>query len=60
MYTILVRFAKDESGSTGIEYGLIAMLIGLAIVASATKLGETLNTFFSEVGTSLDEINADL
>jgi Flp pilus assembly pilin Flp len=34
-----VRFAKDESGSTVIEYGLIATLIGVAIIAGATALG---------------------
>jgi pilus assembly protein Flp/PilA len=28
----LVRFAKDESGATAIEYGLIAAAMGIAVV----------------------------
>jgi pilus assembly protein Flp/PilA len=42
------RLAKSESGVTGIEYGLIAALIALAIVASVTlftsNLSKTLTT----------------
>ena len=44
MHTLLSRFAKDESGATAIEYGLIATLIGVAIIAGATALGSKLNT----------------
>ena len=32
MKTLMTRFAKDESGATAIEYGLIATLIGVAII----------------------------
>lgn len=38
MAKIFARFAKDESGATAIEYGLIAALIALAIVVGAGAL----------------------
>ena len=36
------KFWKDESGVTAIEYGLIAALVGLAIIVGATALGLSL------------------
>jgi pilus assembly protein Flp/PilA len=49
MKTLFVRFAKDESGATAIEYGLIATLIGVAIIAGASALGTALNTLFDDL-----------
>lgn len=49
MAKILARFAKDESGATAIEYGLIAALIGLAIVVGAGTLGNGLNNQFTKI-----------
>lgn len=49
MKNLLTRFAKDESGATAIEYGLIATLIGVAIIAGASLLGTNLNNLFSSV-----------
>lgn len=51
MKNLLSRFAKDESGATAIEYGLIATLIGVAIIAGATALGGALNDTFQGVAT---------
>lgn len=45
----LLRFAKDRSGATVIEYGLIAALIATAIVAGATTLGNSTNGSFTSV-----------
>ena len=53
MKTLLVRFSKDESGATAIEYGLIATLIGVAIIAGATALGTALGTLFTNLGTTM-------
>ena len=39
MKNFVARFAKDESGATAIEYGLIAALITVGIIAAATTLG---------------------
>ena len=44
-----IAFMNDEAGATAIEYGLIAALISLAIVTSATSLGEQLSTTFSNI-----------
>jgi pilus assembly protein Flp/PilA len=49
MKTLFVRFAKNESGATAIEYGLIATLVGVAIITGATALGGSLNAMFTTV-----------
>jgi pilus assembly protein Flp/PilA len=46
MTNLILRFVKDKSGATAIEYGLIAVLIGVAIIAGATALGGGLNSLF--------------
>jgi pilus assembly protein Flp/PilA len=46
MSKIVARFAKDESGATAIEYGLIAALIAVAIIVGAGNLGTALNAKF--------------
>lgn len=46
MKTFLARFAQDESGATAIEYGLIAALIGVAIISGAQLVGTNLNSLF--------------
>ena len=50
----LVRFAKDESGATAIEYGLIAAGISVAIIAVVVGLGSKLNTTFTSVSNALN------
>ncbi|MDB5917181.1 MAG: hypothetical protein JWR40_1415 [Massilia sp.] len=42
-------FIADENGVTAIEYGLIAALVGVAIVGAVTALGGQLNTTFNAV-----------
>ena len=49
----ILKFLKDESGATAIEYGLIAAGISLAIIAVVNGLGTNLNTKFSDINTSL-------
>lgn len=46
MSAIFARFMKDESGATAIEYGLIAALISVALIAGASALGNKLNDQF--------------
>jgi pilus assembly protein Flp/PilA len=53
MKNLIARFAKDESGATAIEYGLIAAGISLAIIAVVNGLGSNLNTKFNSINTSL-------
>ena len=45
----LKRFAKDDSGATAIEYGLIAAGISVAIITVVNSLGSKLQTTFSNV-----------
>jgi pilus assembly protein Flp/PilA len=47
------RFARNESGATAVEYGLIAALIGVVIIAGAGALGTALNDKFSAIGTTV-------
>jgi len=47
---IVARFVNDESGATAIEYGLIAALIAVGIIAAATTLGGGLGTLFNNIG----------
>lgn len=53
MSKIIARFAKDESGATAIEYGLIAALIALAIIAGAGTIGNELGSKFNSIGNTL-------
>jgi len=46
------RFVKAEAGVTAIEYGLIAMLVAIAIVTSVTLVGTKLVAIFTKVAGS--------
>jgi pilus assembly protein Flp/PilA len=48
-----LKFLRDESGATAIEYGLIAAGISLAIIAVVNGLGTNLNEKFTSINTSL-------
>ncbi len=48
------NFLQEEEGVTAIEYGLIAALIAVAIIATVTAVGGSLNGIFTEVSTALD------
>jgi pilus assembly protein Flp/PilA len=51
------RFIRDESGATAIEYGLIAALLAVAIIASLQLVGGELTKTFTKVQTSLSTAN---
>jgi pilus assembly protein Flp/PilA len=50
---LIARFAKNESGATAIEYGLIAAGIAVAILVAVQLVGTNLNTLFNTVATNL-------
>jgi pilus assembly protein Flp/PilA len=52
---MLKRFLKNEDGATAIEYGLIAALIGVAIIAAVGLVGDELTNTFTKVSTKLAE-----
>lgn len=53
MLWTLARLVKDEEGVTAVEYGLIAALVAVVIIAAVSVLGTTLSTLFSTVATSI-------
>lgn len=53
MFTNLI---KDETGATAIEYGLIAALVSVAIIAALTVLGTNLSALFQGIADTVDVI----
>ena len=57
MRTLINKLLRNKSGATVIEYGLIAALISIAVIAGATIVGSQLKTTFGDVGTALTTAN---
>jgi len=53
------RFIRDEEGVTAIEYGLLAALIAVVIIAGAAAVGTNLNTLFTGIGGCLQNPSAN-
>jgi pilus assembly protein Flp/PilA len=53
MSKFVTRFAKNESGATAIEYGLIVALIAVFIIGAVSSVGSNLSTKFNTVAASL-------
>ena len=45
----VMKFLKNKSGATAIEYGLIAALIAVAVIGGVSQLGSQANTTFTSV-----------
>jgi pilus assembly protein Flp/PilA len=54
---MIMRFLKDESGATAIEYGLIAALVGVAAIGALDALGDKLSALFTDVGKAMGPKN---
>jgi len=54
MKTLFKRFASDESGATAIEYGMIAALIAVAIIATLKTVGTSLTAKFTQISNNLN------
>ncbi|MBB3952743.1 Flp family type IVb pilin [Aureimonas jatrophae] len=54
MFQLINRFKKNSKGATAIEYGLIAALIGTAIIGAVTIVGSNLSTTFGDIGTAVE------
>lgn len=48
-------FARDESGATAIEYGLIVSLIFLAIITSVNAFADNTNVMYSEIASAMTQ-----
>ncbi len=55
MKNLIKQFIADESGATAIEYGLLASLIAVVIIAGASTLGTNINTLFSDIATCISD-----
>ena len=53
MVKLTTIFARDESGATAIEYGLIAAIVGIGIIVGLGALRDGLNSLFNNVVTQL-------
>ncbi|MBP2233895.1 pilus assembly protein Flp/PilA [Sinorhizobium kostiense] len=54
MKNLLVRFVRNESGATAIEYGLIAGLIAVAIITAVGAVGTDIDAAFDKIAASLN------
>ncbi|MFT8700605.1 MAG: Flp family type IVb pilin [Acetobacter orientalis] len=49
----LLKTRKNEVGATAIEYGLIAALISVGIIAAVSAVGGNLSNVFGSVSSTL-------
>jgi pilus assembly protein Flp/PilA len=55
--TKLTSFTTDESGATIVEYGLLAALIAVFLIAAVRFLSNTISTTFGTIGTAISSVN---
>ncbi|MFG5121126.1 Flp family type IVb pilin [Methylorubrum sp. POS3] len=60
MKAIAKRFVADESGATAIEYGLVAAMMGIAVVTIFKAFGSSLQTAFTTMGSALQSKASDI
>lgn len=53
MFDVLKSLWKDDSGSTAVEYGLIAALVSVTVIGALIVMGTSLTTLFGAVSTGL-------
>ena len=53
MKTFLSRFIVGQSGSTAIEYGLIAALIAVVLIGSVSVLRDKISGIYTEIATAM-------
>lgn len=46
---MIMRLVRDEEGADAAEYGLLAALIAVVIIAGATLLGTAINNVFTHI-----------
>ena len=54
---LIKNLARDESGATAIEYGLLVALIAIAAIASLQAVGNELSTTMNKIGTTMSNGN---
>jgi pilus assembly protein Flp/PilA len=56
LYSNIQSFLQDESGVTSIEYGMVASLIAVVILAAVATLGTQVCERFRSVATALGAV----
>jgi len=57
--TKLAAYKNDESGAAAVEYGLLLVLMALAIIGAVTTLGMENNEALTSLGDEFEQINAN-
>jgi pilus assembly protein Flp/PilA len=52
-FDLLRTLVRDRRGVTALEYGIIAGILGVALVVLFKNLGSTLSTLFNAIGKSI-------
>ncbi|UDF27918.1 UNVERIFIED_ORG: Flp family type IVb pilin [Roseateles sp. XES5] len=55
MTRLLKSFLSGKSGATAVEYGLLAALISVGLIAGASTFGNSLNNTFMTVSNSMQQ-----
>lgn len=50
MGNVWIRFCRDESGATAIEYALLTALIAIGLITAMTNLGNSLSDSYTNTG----------
>jgi pilus assembly protein Flp/PilA len=59
MAPTLVSFLENEDGATAIEYGLIAALLAVGVIAAMTTFGNALTNLFGSTEEGAGEVFDD-
>jgi len=57
MRNLFSAFISDESGATAIEYGLIAAIVSVGLIAALSSLKSNLQTTYNTIGTAVKNAN---
>ncbi len=53
---LLERMTANSKGVTALEYGILAGLIAVVIIAGATTLGTAVNTLFNSIAGTISAV----
>lgn len=56
---VVTKFARDQSGATALEYGLMASMMGLAVITAMTIFGSGVAKTYESLSTLADRIKLD-
>ncbi|MGF1626642.1 MAG: Flp family type IVb pilin [Alphaproteobacteria bacterium] len=58
--TGMFRSFRDEAGATAVEYGLIAMLVSVALIGSLWVYGEAVSEVYTTEAATIDGVVAEI